>query len=673
MRNSFLDMVELSTRLMEINASAPTSSSAGAHEPRRRRHRPTPAAARPAMTIVMADARLRRCWAFPARAEETVAGIAGKPVKHVLTAFILCVALITSACAESRDNPVRLSSRDAPADLPLEDVTTSVSGNYLAGRHAAFSNDSATAARFFGAALAARPDDPVLRRRAFLTEVLAGRITSAVALGKALPSSDTASGTVRLVTAATEIRAGRFRSAERILQDKSGNLLDALLQPMTRAWAQVGEHDDDGAVDTLKTAQVEPALIPLLSFHTALVQDLAGNATAAEAAFREAATELGSSPRLVQAEGRFLERQGKTEQARTLYQQFLDQAEDHPVIAAELSRLESGSKPERLIETPAQGAAEAFYDVGSLLDTSLGGESLIYLRLALYLDPHLDIARVVVADLLEKSGREAEAIKQYDRVPPDSPLYTTAQIQKAMALDGKDKTDEAIAVLDALIKRAPRNEDAIVARADILRMRKRFAQAAAGYDRAIKLMGGKSNERQWGLYYARGVSLERAHRWPEAERDLLHALKLKPDQPLVLNYLGYSWIEQGKHQSRAQAMIEKAAALRPTDGYIIDSLGWVLYRLGHYPEAATQLERAVELRPEDPLINGHLGDAYWRVGRRLEARFQWRQALALNPPPETAVELKRKIESGLGPASAQPADPHGEHAELQPNTELDQP
>jgi tetratricopeptide (TPR) repeat protein len=587
-------------------------------------------------------------------------------VKHALTVFILCVALITSACAESRDNPVRLSSRDAPEAIHFDDgLSGSVSGQYLAGRHAAFDNDSTAAARFFGTALAMRPEDPVLRRRAFLTEILAGRIDSAAVLGKNLPASDAAGGTARLVAAATDIKARRFRGAERTLQGNSGNLLDALLQPMVRAWAQVGQRDTAAAVKTLKTAQIEPALLPLLSFHTALVQDLAGNAAAAETAFRTAGAELGGSARLAQAEGRFLERQGKTEQARALYQHFLDRSAGHPVVSAELARLDGGGRPGRLIATPAQGAAEAFYDVGSLLDTSLGGESLIYLRLALYLDPHFDMARVTVADLLEKSNREAEAITQYDRVEADSPLYETAQVQKAMALDGRSKTDQAIAVLDALIKRDPHSEDAIVARADILRMRKRFAQAAAGYDQAIKLIGEPS-ERQWGLYYARGVSLERANRWPEAERDLLQALKLKPDEPLVLNYLGYSWIEQGKHLDRAQAMIEKAASQRPTDGYIIDSLGWVLYRLGRYSEATVQLERAVELRPEDPLINGHLGDAYWRTGRRLEARFQWRQALSLNPPPEVAAELRRKIASGLNPAQVQPDESRGEHAELQP-------
>lgn len=586
-------------------------------------------------------------------------------MKHALTVFIFCVALITSACAESGDNRVRLSSRDAPdAVLFEEGVSDSVSGNYLAGRHAAFVNDSTAAARFFGTALTARPEDPVLLRRAFLTEILAGRIDSAARLGKNLPTSDPAGGTARLVTAATDIKARRFRRAETALEDQGGNLLDALLQPLVRAWAQVGQRDDAGAIETLKTAQIEPALMPLLSFHTALVQDLAGNPAAAENAFRTAGAELGGSARLVQAEGRFLARHGKTQQARALYRQFLDEADGHPVIAAELANLDRGRSPRRLVETPAQGAAEAFYDIGSLLDTSLGGESLIYLRLALYLDPHFDMARVVVADLLEKSDRKAEAAAQYDLVSADSPLYQTAQIQKAMSLDGRGKTDEAITVLDALIKHDPHSEDAVVARADILRMRKRFAQAAAGYDQAIKLIG-KPTDRQWGLYYARGVSLERANRWPEAERDLLHALQLKPDQPLVLNYLGYSWIEQGQHLDRAQTMIEKAASQRPTDGYIIDSLGWVLYRLGRYPEAATQLERAVELRPEDPLIVGHLGDAYWRAGRRLEARFQWHQALALNPSPDVAAELKHKLASGLGPVDAQPDNSRGEHAELQ--------
>src|SRR5690606_33991930 len=144
---------------------------------------------------------------------------------------------------------------------------------------------------------------------------------------------------------------------------------------------------------------------------------------------------------------------------------------------------------------------------------------------------------------------------------------------------------------------------------------------------------------QWTLFYFRGIAYERAKQWDKAEADLLQALALFPEQPHVLNYLGYSWVDQGMHLDEAMDMIARAVELRPNDGYIVDSLGWAHYRLGNYEEAVRELERAVELRPEDPVINDHLGDAYWKVGRRLEARFQWAHARDLDPEPDALEEI----------------------------------
>lgn len=587
-----------------------------------------------------------------------------RSVKQSLTILILTAALTASACAAPRGpEPVRLSARSAPAEFAMgADEPVTVSGNYLAGRHAAFVNDSDAASRFFAAALDEAPEDPVLRQRTFLTNVAAGRVEAAAELARQIGKTDPSDGVARLVTALRAFKAGRFSQARAALEGPRGDLLDAVLNPLLLAWARMGENQPAKAIEALTPAPGQPGFAPFLAFHSALIQDLAGHADAADQAYQSAQTQLGNSVRVVQAYGRFLERHGRRDKARALYRGFLDETPDHPVIAAELARMESGRAAQPLIASPREGAAEALYDLGSLLDRSIGIDSLVYFRLALYLDPRLDMAHLLVADLLDKSGQWNEAIAEYDSVPPDSPLYETMQVQKALALDGHKRTDEAIAALDALIARRPDSEDAVIARADILRMRERFAQAVAGYDRAIAMID-KPSAQHWGLYYARGVSLERAHRWPEAERDLLFALKLHPDEPLVLNYLGYTWVEQGRHLDQAQAMIEKAASQSPTDGYIIDSLGWVLYRLGHHQDAVVQLERAVELKPSDPLINAHLGDAYWSVGRKLEARFQWRRALSLNPDKETVADLKRKIDSGLGPNTARAGD--GTRAELQ--------
>lgn len=187
---------------------------------------------------------------------------------------------------------------------------------------------------------------------------------------------------------------------------------------------------------------------------------------------------------------------------------------------------------------------------------------------------------------------------------------------------------------------------------DLLRGKERFAEAVVAYDKAMARIGAVE-PRHWALLYSRGIALERSKQWPRAEADFLKALELNPDQPYVLNYLGYSWVEHGIHLDKALTMIETAVKLRPEDGYIVDSMGWVLFRLGRYAEAVPHLERAVELRPSDPTINDHLGDAYWRVGRENEARFQWDRALVLKPSPEEAREIQTKLKRGLASGGAE--------------------
>lgn len=181
---------------------------------------------------------------------------------------------------------------------------------------------------------------------------------------------------------------------------------------------------------------------------------------------------------------------------------------------------------------------------------------------------------------------------------------------------------------------------------NILRAHKKYGEAIEYYDRAIALIK-KPRKQDWTYYYARGTCHEREKNWPKAERDLKMALKLVPDQPLVLNYLGYSWIDQGINLKEGLKLIERAVALKPDDGYVVDSLGWAHFKLGNIKQAVLFLERAVELRPDDPILNDHLGDALWRAGRQREARFQWEQALTLKPEPEEATKIRAKIRTGL--------------------------
>ncbi|HEY1980004.1 MAG TPA: tetratricopeptide repeat protein, partial [Xanthobacteraceae bacterium] len=184
---------------------------------------------------------------------------------------------------------------------------------------------------------------------------------------------------------------------------------------------------------------------------------------------------------------------------------------------------------------------------------------------------------------------------------------------------------------------------------------KQFADCATSYGKAIDTLA-KPEKSNWVMFYFRGICNERSHQWPAAEADMKKALELYPEQPLVLNYLGYSWVDQGQHMTEGMDMIRRAVDQRPDDGYIVDSLGWAYYRIGNYDEAVKNLERAVELKPEDPTINDHLGDAYWHVGRTLEAHFQWSHAKDLKPDPEDLPKIEAKLKNGLPSDASSAAD-----------------
>jgi Flp pilus assembly protein TadD len=301
-----------------------------------------------------------------------------------------------------------------------------------------------------------------------------------------------------------------------------------------------------------------------------------------------------------------------------------------------------------LVSTPQEGMAEALFDLASALQGDRQLDlALVYARLATRLKPDFSGAVVLIGDLLERQGRLKDANEAYQLVSSD-PIYGwAARLRIAGDLDALGDSDRAAVLLSQMSRERPERIDALVRLGDLYRAKNRYAEAVVAYDGAIQRLGPKPQNFEWGIFYSRGVALERTGQWQRAEADFLKALELSPDQPMVLNYLGYGWADQGVHLDRALGMISRAVELRPQDGYIVDSKGWVLFRLGDYSGAVGQLERAVELRPMDPVINDHLGDAYWRVGRRSEARFQWQRALSLEPEAQLTTALRAKLERGL--------------------------
>jgi tetratricopeptide (TPR) repeat protein len=344
--------------------------------------------------------------------------------------------------------------------------------------------------------------------------------------------------------------------------------------------------------------------------------------------------------------------EGKTKLARTILDGLTDRTQEdpHPLVSELSGEIEAGKSIPLLVNSPEEGLAEVFYGLGELL-TNEGGVSMgiLYLQMALYLKPDHAFSLVTLANAYESAHRYEDAIATYQRVPEGTALKSEIEIRKAFDLNSLDKVDEAKAILDKLAVEDAKDVKPLDALGSIMRVRKRYSEAVDYYTRALALVR-KPGKRHWSLYYSRGTCYERLKNWPPAEADLQEALRLFPDQPMVLNYLGYSWVDQNRNLKEGMALIEKAVALKPDDGYIVDSLGWAQFKLGNFKEAVRFLERAVELKPEDPVLNDHLGDALWQVGREREARFQWDQALTLDPEPEEAEKIKKKLVEGLPPS-----------------------
>jgi tetratricopeptide (TPR) repeat protein len=387
----------------------------------------------------------------------------------------------------------------------------------------------------------------------------------------------------------------------------------------------------------------------LKAFHLALIDDYLGNVDGASEAYKKIlAGAQQVNWRTADIAGRFFERHARAAEAKALYERFLRENRDNgDLVQPSLARIASGQIPAATVGTVKDGLAEALFDLASVLNQRDTQDlALVYARLALGLSPKYVLAQLLIAEIAEAEGRLSEALAVYRTVDPGSPLGWSARLRAAELLDQLDRTDEAVAELNKMAAERPDAAQPLIELGDILRGRNRFPEAVTAYDGAAT-RSEPLDGRSWSLLYSRGIALERSGQWPRAEADFLKALDLQKDQPLVLNYLGYSWVEKRQHLDQALKMIERAVELRPNDGYIVDSLGWAHFQLGDYPQATQYLEHAIELLPEDPTINDHLGDAYWRAGRLAEARYQWHRALQFQPEADEIKTIDAKLDKGL--------------------------
>ncbi|MEQ8195787.1 MAG: tetratricopeptide repeat protein, partial [Rhodospirillales bacterium] len=424
--------------------------------------------------------------------------------------------------------------------------------------------------------------------------------------------------------------------------------LNAFLVPLIQAWSLAGQNKTDEALKTLLPLSKRKGAEVLYDLHAALIHELAGQEGEAEKLFEKIAkSPNGASLRMAKLIGSFYERQGKPEKALVLYDEYAKRNPNSRLFENDVARAKNGEKPRPEIADAVDGVSEGLFGIASSLRQQNAEETaLVVGQLGLYIKPDFPILRILLGGIFDQDERYANANAVYAKIAKTSPFAWPAQLRIATNFDKLGKTDEAIKKLEEMAKQYADKPDPLIDLGDILRSRERFTEAVKAYDRAFSRIK-KLDRQHWSLFYARGISLEQSKQWPRAEADFLKALEFEPEQPYVLNYLGYSWVDRGKHLKKAQDMIRKAVSLRPNDGYIVDSLGWVYYMLGNYKDAVPELERAVELRPQDPVINDHLGDAYWRIGRVTEARFQWKRVLDLKAEKDLAAKVRKKLKSGL--------------------------
>lgn len=548
-----------------------------------------------------------------------------------------------------------------PAD-PGDADSGTLLGSYLSGRVARGSHDTNAAAEFYSRALAGDPKNEIILEQTFLLETAAAHWDRAIELAEELVKVEPSHRIAQFLLGIHAFKQGDYAKAdEHFAAARQGPIAD-LTSTLARAWVQEADGKHNEAFSTLDTLSSADWAQYYQRYHRALIADIAGRHQLARKSYMQAFDRNPTTLRVMDAYARHAVNSNDRDLAIETIKAHIAKAAPHPLSEALLEQIEKGDTPGLLAANPTDGLAEVFYGIGDALAGEGGLDmGIVFLQFSLYLKPDFPLAYIALAEAYETAKKYEAEIAAFDSIPESSPLWVNVQIQKAFALNSLEKVDDAKELLEKIIAQNPKDIRPLDALGNIMRAHERYGEALDYYSRAVALID-EPTKQNWALYYSRGVSNERLKDWPAAEADFKQALELNPDESLILNYLGYSWVDQGMNLKQAMDYIRKAVNLKPDDGYYVDSLGWAYYRLGNMPAAVEHLERAVELRPDDPIINDHLGDAYWRVGRKLEAKYQWEQALSLEPEDEQIVTLNKKIASGLEESEATKAAA-GTHAD----------
>jgi len=551
------------------------------------------------------------------------------------------IALLGAGAPASAADAVPKTKRAGQAEAAVPRF-----GDYLAGRAAQLDHDWRNAGRLMRQAWEADRDNAALRRETLVMTLAGGDFAAAAGVARSIPPDSGEAPLARLILIVDDMAEGRYAAAKDRLDAIRPEGPERYMKPLLTAWAEAGRGRKPAARAAIEPINALPGAAELYQLQAAMLSDAIGDKDGA-AGFYDKLLDGKPSTRALIVAAQFYERQGAPDKARATVERLDPDGASASVRTEMLARLGAKNRSAPAPD-PKGGAAAALFEVSASMaaqdQADLG--PLLYVQLALRLAPNFPQAQLLLAEIEQHWGRLDDAVAALLSVDPASDLRTTAVRDAVIDLAKLGRKDDAMKLGRTSVDAHPEDIDLVLLYADILRQNQRYAEAIAAYDGALTRVPPTSNRKGLALYH-RGIAHERAHEWPRAEADLLAALMLRPDDPGLLNYLAFSWADQGINLDRARTMLERAIQLLPDDGAIIDSLGWVMYRQGDYEDAVKELEHAVALVADDASVNDHLGDAYWRVGRQIEARAQWERAVRLTDDKALADQIRAKLKDGL--------------------------
>jgi len=538
-----------------------------------------------------------------------------------------------------------LAAIAAPVSASVPGSSADQLSTYVTARAADALGDPAKAAVLFANLSRERPDDMSIRRRAVIGAIAAGDTKLALELSRGMPIASTPLD-LRMLMVANELRAGHNKEAVDILRTKQGLIDSSFLAPFVEAWA-LAEKRNPKAIDALAPVQEGSALASQLNEQKALILlKLKRTAEALPLANSALESAGGRADRLRLAFADGFLAAGDRNNALTML------PEESAALTEGRARIAAGKPTGLAIDNAQKGFGELMVGLSLALGRMQDkGLPIAFAQVARYANPSNSTGAILLALLLEDDDRTADALDILYKIQPGDPFASQAEDAEIRMLIDSDRQPEALRRAQEIIASKP-GPDAY-ARLGVVQIEmKNYAAAADAYGRALQLSANSpSSDEPWTLRLYRASALEDAGRWDEAKSELALALRDKPDNPLLLNFLGYGKLERGEDMEAAEAMVRKASALRPDDASITDSLGWAEFKRGKVSEAIATLQRAAEADPGQAEIQEHLGDALYSAGRRYEASFAWRAALA-NAEDEDKTRLQSKIDFGVSTTTA---------------------